>query len=152
MLTKNNTYFLSRMYRAICVDKNSKPSFWLWKSFRDWFLKERFSDLTKSFLIILDILKTLELVFYHYVDKNNTLFFIQGVPKHMCWQKLNNFVLIQKWVFMMNFEGTVLPSSLMHCTNSYAKQNPEQLKHPKIVEAHICMRMCYLSKKSPSMS
>ena len=86
------------------------------KSFRDWFFKERFSDLTKSFLIILYILKTLELVFYHYVDKNSTLFFIQGVPKNIiCWQKLNNCILTQKWVFMMNFEGTVLPSSLILC-------------------------------------
>ena len=89
------------------------------KSFCDDFFKERFSDFAKLFLIIFGILKTLELVFYHYVDKNTTLFFIQGVSKHICWQKLNNFILTQKWVFVMNFEGTVLPSSLIHCTNSY---------------------------------
>ena len=39
------------------------------------------------FLIILSVLKTLELIFYTYVDKNINYFIVQDVPNHMCWQK-----------------------------------------------------------------
>ena len=48
------------------------------------------------------------------LTKINTLFFIQDGPKHMCWQKLKILILTQKRVFV-NFEGTVLPSSLILC-------------------------------------
>ena len=48
------------------------------------------------------------------LTKITTLFFIQDGPKHMCWQKLKILILTQKRVFV-NFEGTVLPSSLIHC-------------------------------------
>ena len=63
----------------------------------------------------LDVLKRSVLVFCNYVDKKQIYLFIQAMSTHMCWQKFNFAILVQKWVFVMNFGRTIPPTSLNHC-------------------------------------